>query len=55
MFEKKDNSVEKQRLEELKKLKRENRRRRGMLFIAALQISSLIAFYYLGRSSHQKD
>lgn len=55
MFEKKDNSVEKQKLEELKRLKRENRRRCGMFFIAALQISSLIAFYYLGRSSHQKN
>lgn len=55
MSEKKENSVEKQKLEELKRLKRENRRRNGMLLIAALQISSLIAFYYLGRSSHQKD
>ncbi|PXV68779.1 hypothetical protein CLV62_10142 [Dysgonomonas alginatilytica] len=55
MSENKDISIEKQTLEELKKLKRENRRRRGMLLIAALQISSLIAFYYLGRSSHQKE
>lgn len=55
MADKNDNLIEKQTLGELRKLKRENRRRRGMLLIAALQISSLIAFYYLGRSSHQKD
>ena len=55
MSEKKDNLVENETLEKLKRLKREQRRRRGMLFIAALQIGSLIAFYYLGRSSHQKD
>lgn len=53
MSEKNDNSAEKQTLEELKKLKRENRRRNGMLLIAALQVSSLIALYYLGRSSHE--
>lgn len=55
MFEKNDNSVDKQTLEELKKLKRENRRRNGMLLIAALQVSSLIALYYLGRSSHHDN
>lgn len=55
MSETRDDSVEQQRLQELKKLKRENRRRKGMLLIAALQISSLIAFYYLGRSSQRKD
>lgn len=55
MADKNDNLIEKQTLEELRKLRRENRRRRGMLFIAALQITSLIAFYYLGRSSHRKD
>lgn len=54
MSENKDNSVEQQKLAELRKLKRENRRRCGMLIIAALQISSLVAFYYLGRSSHSK-
>lgn len=52
MSEKKENSVEKERLEELKKLKRENRRRNVVLLVAALQVSSLLALYYLGRTSH---
>lgn len=55
MTEKNDDLIEKKTLEELKKLKRESRRRNGIMLIAALQISSLIALYYLGRSSHQKD
>ena len=55
MSEKNDDLIERKTLEELKKLKRESRRRNGILLIAALQFSSLIALYYLGRSSHQKD
>lgn len=51
--EKIDNLIKKETLEELKKLKRENRRQTAMLLIAALQIGSLIAFYYLGRSSKE--
>lgn len=55
MSEKNDDLIERKTLEELKKLKRESRRRNSILLIAALQFSSLIALYYLGRSSHQKD
>lgn len=55
MTEKNDDLIERKTLEELKKLRRESRRRNGILLIAALQVSSLIALYYLGRSSYPKD
>lgn len=35
----------------LKKLKRKNRYYQGMILLGALQISSLMLCYYLGRSS----
>lgn len=45
---------EDKKIEELKKLKKENRHRNGLLLVGALQVTSLIICYYLGRSSKRK-
>lgn len=39
---------------ELKKLKRKDRRRDGLLIILALQLTSLGLIYYLGRTHNKK-
>jgi hypothetical protein len=51
MFDEKDKLAKEK---ELRALKRENRRRDGLLLVAALQITSLVVCYYLGRSSKRK-
>jgi len=50
MFKHDEKLAEEKRLLELKELKRKNRRRNGVLLVAALQVTSLVIFYYLGRS-----
>lgn len=49
------NNIEGKDLKKLAELKRQNRRRNGLLLMGALQVTSLLLCYYLGRSANQKD
>lgn len=50
MFKQRNIETDSQK-EELKKLKKKNRYYQGIVLLGALQVSSLLLCYYLGRSS----
>ena len=55
MFKSKDEEKVNLQKRELKSLKRKNRYYQGMLLLGALQVSSLVLCYYLGRSSKKSN